>query len=212
MILILFNHYKTNVMKRMHLRFSLLIFVSVIFDQILIAQPNCPKSGSAKTQKQKQLNIEKNKSVTVSSSKTPEFLPLDSMVSSGKQDDTNWFTSGKYIVTEGFLINAIEEGPESCNCGTAEAKLKNGDVHMYLGLTKTAKPKNCIIIEITPAFKKKHPDYEKFLNLKKKIRVTGFLLYDFIHRSDALMTCTKCKKVWRNNSWEIHPITKIEVL
>lgn len=199
-------------MKRIHLRLSLLIFVSVIFVHISIGQPNCPKSGSAKTQKQKQLNIEKNKSVTVSSSKTPEFLPLNDMVSSTKKDDTDWFTSGTYIVTEGFLINAIEEGPESCNCGTADAKLKNGDVHMYLGLTKTAKPRNCIIIEITPAFKKKHPNYENLLTLKKKIRVTGFLLYDFIHRGDALMTCKGCKKVWRNNSWEIHPITKIEVL
>jgi hypothetical protein len=176
----------------------------------ILGQGPCPKSGSATSQKAKQLNIAKNKGVT--SSKVPVFLSLDSMITTTKQDDKDWFTIGDYVVTEGFLINAIEEGAESCNCEDADATLKNGDVHMYLGLTKNAKPKNCIIIEITPAFKKKHPDYEKFLVLKKKIRVTGFLLYDYIHRKDALMTCTNCGKIWRNNSWEIHPITKIEVL
>ncbi len=199
-------------MKKTHRHFYLLGCFLLFFVLATTAQDPCPKSGSATSAKQKQLNVAKNKSVTVSSSKTPEFLALDSMITSTKQDDKDWFTVGRYIVTEGFLINAIEEGPESCNCGNADEKLKNGDVHMYLGLTKTAKPKDCIIIEITPAFKKNHTNYENFLTLKKKIRVTGFLLYDFIHRKDALMTCTNCGKVWRNNSWEIHPITKIQVL
>ena len=197
-------------MKRIKLLLSLHILFFAFFVFTSSAQNPCPKSGSAKTTKQKELNVAKNKSVTTS--KTPSFIALDSLVSDTKQDDKDWFTSGDYITTEGFLINAIEEGPESCNCGEADAGDKTGDVHMYLGLTKSAKPKDCLIIEITPAFKKKNPDYEKYLTVKKKIRVTGFLLYDYIHRKDALMTCKKCKKVWRNNSWEIHPITKIIIL
>ena len=199
-------------MKKGRLHFSVLFLLPVFFVLSALGQNPCPKSGSATTQKQKQLNVAKNKSVTVSSSMTPRFMLLDSMISGTKQEDKDWFTVGDYIVTEGFLINAIEEGPESCNCGNADAKLKTGDVHMYLGLTKTAKPKDCVIIEITPAFKKKFSSYENFLTPKKKIRVTGFLLYDFIHRRDAKMTCTNCGKAWRNNCWEIHPITKIEVL
>jgi len=193
-------------------RFGFAFLFVAGFSFSILGQGPCPKSGSATSQKAKQLNIAKNKTVAVSSTKTPTALSLASMITNTKEDDKDWFTTGDYIVTEGFLINAIEEGGESCNCEAADATLKNGDVHMYLGLTKNAKPKNCIIIEITPAFKKKHPDYEKFLVLKKKIRVTGFLLYDYIHRKDALMTCTNCGKIWRNNSWEIHPITKIEIL
>lgn len=63
------------------------------------------------------------------------------------------------MYTEGYLINAILEGGESCNCGKADADLKTGDVHMYVGLTKTAKLKDCIVVEITPAFKKKYSNY-----------------------------------------------------
>jgi len=196
-------------MRKISASFFLLFFISFLIVASAAGQ-TCPKSGSAKTQKEKQLNIAKNKSVVTSI--TPGFMPLDSMITTTKQDDKDWFYSGDYIVTEGFLINAIEEGAESCNCKEAKANLKNGDVHMYLGLTKNAKPKNCIIIELTPAFKKMHPDYEGLLVLNKKIRVTGFLLYDYIHRKDALMTCKKCTNTWRNNCWEIHPITKIEIL
>src|SRR5262249_24069642 len=148
----------------------------------------------------------------VDSSQLPDFLPLDSLISNKKQEDSSWFTQGRYITTEGFLINAIEEGPESCNCGRANAGLKTGDVHMYLGLTKNANRKKCIIVEITPHFKKVHPDYATILTPKTKIRVAGFLLYDYMHRTSALMTCKSCKNVWRDNSWEIHPITDIKVL
>ena len=178
----------------------------------ITAQDPCPESGSATTEKGMQLNIAKNRSITVDSSHIPVFIALQDMISGTKEDDEGWFTVGDYIVTEGFLINAIEEGGESCNCDQADAALKNGDVHMYLGRTKTSKTKNCIIIEITPAFKNENPDYEKYMTAKQKIRVTGYLLYDYIHRKDALMTCKKCTNIWRNNCWEIHPITKIEIL
>ena len=178
----------------------------------ILSVAQCPQWGSATKPKEKQLNIAKNRSVTVGNSQTPQFISLNDLISDTKQEDSTWYTNGTYITTEGYLINAIQEGAESCNCGLADANQKTGDVHMYLGLTKTAKAKNSLIIEITPAFKKKYSNYENYMTPKKKIRVTGFLLYDFIHRKDALMTCKKCSKIWRNNCWEIHPITKIQIL
>ena len=56
--------------------------------------------------------------------KTPDFIPLDSLVSSTKQEDSSWYSTGTYITTEGYLINAIEEGAGSCNCGLADANSK----------------------------------------------------------------------------------------
>ena len=191
--------------------FFCLLF-SFLFVLNIAGQDPCPPEGSATIQNKKDLNIAKNRSITVDSSQIADFVPLASMISYTKKEDSVWFQNGTYIVTEGYLINAIEEGPESCNCNQAKKSLKNGDVHMFLGRSKNSKTKNCIVIEITPEFKEQHPDYEQLLTLKKKIRVTGYLLYDFIHRKDALMTCKSCTDIWRNNSWEIHPITEIEVL
>jgi len=116
------------------------------------------------------------------------------------------------VVIEGFLISFEEEGPESCNCNKATKAKKNGDVHMYLALVKNAPKKNCIVIEITPNFKKKHPDYQNLFQKNARVRVTGYLLYDYLHEANAFTTCTSCNNVWRKTCWEVHPITKLEII
>jgi len=94
----------------------------------------------------------------------------------------------------------------------ARKSKKDGDVHMYLGLKQNALKKNCIVVEITPAFKKKHPDYAALLTKNAMVKITGFLLYDFIHEKDAVTTCASCDGAWRKTCWEIHPVTAVNLL
>ena len=188
-----------------------LIVVMFFSKSILFSQP-CPKSGNSKTLEKKNLNILKNASVTVNSSLQPEILPLRNLITSKKRKDRNLYADGAYVITEGYLISFEEEGPEACNCGKAKKSLKNGDVHMYLGLKKNAKKIDCIVVEITPSFKKKHPDYETMMGKNIKVRITGYLLYDFIHEPQAINNCTSCAGAWRRTCWEIHPVTAIEQL
>lgn len=193
------------------MRRTALLFVGLLFGLILTAQP-CPKYGDATTPEKKKLNVAKNRGVNVSSTKVPEFLPLKNLLPSVKRDDRNLYADGAYVYSEGFLVSFEEEGPESCNCGKAKKSLKDGDVHMYLGLKKDAAKKNCIVVEITPAFKKKYPAYKQLLQENAKVRITGYLLFDFLHTKDAFTTCTSCAGIWRKTCWEIHPVTKIELL
>lgn len=175
---------------------------------------NCPAEGDATQENKKELNRKKNKSVTVSSGKEPEDLELRKLLPSKprKNDKTLW-KEGAYVVMEGYLVDFAEQGPESCNCALANDKEKTGDVHMFLGLAKNSAKKNCIVIEITPKFKDRFPDYEaKYLKKKAKIRVYGYLMYDFPHEKDSFTTCKTCKKIWRKTPWEIHPITEIEII
>ncbi|HEX2683770.1 MAG TPA: hypothetical protein VHL77_07550 [Ferruginibacter sp.] len=173
---------------------------------------SCSKSGDAKTPEKRKLNVFKNAGVTVNSSRIPEDLPLNKLITKKKRKDRQLFMDGAYVVTEGYLISFEEEGGESCNCQKAKISLKNGDVHMYVGLKKDALKKDCIVVEITPDFKKKHPEYATLLEENSKIRITGFLLYDFIHEKDAINTCNSCSLAWRKTCWEIHPVTDIEIL
>jgi hypothetical protein len=189
----------------------LTFFSCVLFFYEAISQP-CPKSGSATNANDKKLNIAKNRSVNASNNPDPEFLALNKLITTKKKSDKNLFLDGAYVVTDGFLISFEEEGPESCNCGKASKANKDGDVHMYLALIKNAPKKNSIVIEITPAFKKKHPDYEDLFQKNAKVRVTGYLLYDYLHEANAVKTCTTCGNVWRKTCWEIHPITNMEPL
>jgi len=187
------------------------VFTFFLIQAFAFAQP-CPKYGSATTPEKKKLNILKNAGVNVSATKIPEKLPLKNLLPARKRIDRHLYADGAYVVTEGFLISFEEEGPESCNCNKAKKSLKNGDVHIYLGLKKNALKKNCIVIEITPPFKKKHPDYESMLEENIKVRVKGYLLYDFLHEKDAINTCNSCDRAWRKTCWEIHPVTDIEKL
>lgn len=171
----------------------------------------CPKYGNSPKGPKRALNTLKNASVNVTGNRVPEPLPLKNLITSKKRADKGLYMDGAYVSTEGYLISFEEEGPEACNCNKANASLKNGDVHMYIGLKENAVKKDCIVVEITPAFKKKHPDYETMLGRNIKVKITGFLLYDFIHEKDALNTCTSCSKAWRRTCWEIHPITEIEL-
>jgi hypothetical protein len=193
------------------MRVSTTVLLLLYFSFHAYAQP-CPKYGTATNEKEKKLNIAKNQSVNVSSSEDPESFALNKLITTKKRKDENLFRNGAYVVTEGFLMSFEEEGAETCNCGKASKAKKNGDVHMYLALVKNAPKKNCIVIEITPAFKKIHPDYENLFKKNAKVRVTGYLLYDYKHEGNAVTTCTSWSDVWRKTCWEVHPITSLEIL
>ncbi len=190
--------------------FILLSFLLLTDNITSLAQ--CPDYGTATDPKHKALNKGKNKSVKIPNTWLIQSLPLPHLINSVKKNDEKRYLNGAYVYTEGYLISAEEEGPETCNCNKATKKKKNGDVHIYLGLVPDAQNKKCIIVEITPAYKKAHPDYDEALVKNKKVRVEGLLLFDFEHKGNAINTCQSCGNVWRKTCWEIHPVTNITLI
>jgi protein involved in sex pheromone biosynthesis len=168
----------------------------------------CPKYGDATTQQDKTLNKKKNRGVNPKG--TAEYVPLRNFLPSKKRIEKDLYSEDAYIYTEGYLTSIEEQGPESCNCRESTKKNKDGDVHMFLGLTPAAPKKNCMVIEITPAYKKKHPDYADNLQKGEQYTVYGYLMYDTEHTGSAFTTCKKCGHTWRKTNWEIHPVTSIE--
>ena len=186
---------------------ALLLVCSFVYGQ------DCPPEGDATTNAKKELNKKKNMGVEISDDQEAEELPLRNLLPSRKRkNDKSLWREGAYVVMDGYLVDFEEQGPESCNCNEALKSKKTGDVHMFLGLVPAAAKKNCLVIEITPAFKKKFSDYEDILIKNAKIRVWGYLFYDYPHEKDAFTTCDACTHIWRKTPWEIHPITNIEVL
>lgn len=178
---------------------------------ITSGQTPCPNYGDAVNNTEKAtFNKKKNKSIKTSG--VPEFLPLKNLLPTKQRIDKNLYWEGAYVYTEGILTSAEEQGPESCDCKKADESRKDGDVHMFLSLVDNAPKKNSFVVEITPAFKKKYPDYKNLLTKHKKIRVYGFLFYDYDHENASFTTCTHCGNIWRKTCWEIHPITKIELI
>ncbi len=168
----------------------------------------CPPEGSAKNPKEQALNVEKNKPI-LATRMLPKKIALNRIIKKVNKPDHDKFTEGDYVSVTGYIVDFKEEGGESCNCGKAEKSKKTGDVHINFGLVPDAAKKNCMIVEITPSFKKSHPDYETLLQKGGKVTITGYLLYDFLHEASSLSTCTSCANAWRKTCWEIHPIASI---
>lgn len=138
----------------------------------------------------------------------------------------------------GYLVLAYPGPPESTNCGSTDFH----DWHLELFAQPADHPPRAgdptpIICEITPRTQNaifragirvqalaafiRAPDlsYEPTGHVAKKIRATGSLLWDDDHNGTAdvggsIKTAgpNKFHNPWRTTAWEIHPVTKIEVL
>ncbi len=168
----------------------------------------CPPQGSEQADSRLgKINILKNRSVTPSGRHTPSPMQLSDILGDFTGQDSSRFHNGTYASTAGYITSYEERGPESCNCDEASKSAHTGDVHIYIGSSPDAPKRECMIVEITPAYKLLHPDYGDKLIKGNHVKVTGFLLYDFEHKGNSANTCTSCKLVWRKTCWEIHPVT-----
>ena len=173
---------------------------------------HCPDTGDARRVEIQRLNILKNRH------SLPKPEEIDRSVSSAKLfnsgDRPNAFNEHAAASIEGYILKAKEEKEESCNCHSHNPS--NWDYHVYLNIDKEAhKIGESIVIEITPYTRKLHPEYtlEYIQHLKgKKVRISGWLMFDFEHLSNSYESHPEVEKVFRHTVWEIHPITSIEVI
>jgi hypothetical protein len=130
-------------------------------------------------------------------------------------------TESKTVMLEAYLAMAKDGGQEGVNCNSATRL----DTHMELVDNDTEDPKNNrkshMIVEVTPWFHEAISawstaalgNYASYVggytaaqpkNPPTKIRVYGYLFFDEAHATGATS--------WRGTAWEIHPVTRIEVL
>ncbi|MDQ3415078.1 MAG: hypothetical protein M3480_08965 [Verrucomicrobiota bacterium] len=138
----------------------------------------------------------------------------------------------------GYLVLAYAGPPESTNCGSTDFH----DWHLEVFAQPSDHPPQPgdptpIICEITPRGQNaifrdgvrlqslaafiRAPDlsHESTRHPARKIRITGYLLWDDDHNGSAdvgptilKVSANKYHNPWRSTAWEIHPVTKIEVL
>lgn len=112
------------------------------------------------------------------------------------------------VVIQGYMKVVKPGGKETCNCGLSGAE--NADLHLVIVSAKTGRysiEASSVTAEVTPRIRKLfHPTWtlSKIRTLTgKKVRLTGWLLLDTQHIRRPLV---------RSTNWELHPITKIEVM
>jgi hypothetical protein len=111
------------------------------------------------------------------------------------------------VVVTGYVLRTRMMDPESPNCHGAERELR--DWHIWLTSARDTARTRTVIAETTPRVRARHPNWSvarlgAAARLDTPVRITGWLLLDQEHPEEVGKS--------RGTVWEIHPITKIEVL
>ena len=135
------------------------------------------------------------------------------------------------LTVEGFfeIVKPQAGNAESPNCHSTNEL--DTDWHVALVADPSETEDRAVVVEPTPRTKRNNPgwipDSVKRLAVRRKpssprdeanaarVRVTGFLMLDPVHPNFIAGNCSSnCagKKFFRATLWEIHPVTRIEVL
>jgi hypothetical protein len=180
---------------------------------------NCPPEGAARTSSKAASNRLKNRTAV------PRAADIDQRVTLGalrrRGNDVDRWSTARAVTIDAYVSKVTGTGPESCNCGATERRLTDTHIDLHSGPGDTALP---VIAEITPVWRliHEHRGLEDWSSTAirnkyagKRVRITGWLYYDSGHRfedSNSDPSDIKDKKNWRATCWEIHPVTKIELL
>jgi hypothetical protein len=136
--------------------------------------------------------------------------PDDALAAAAKEES-------KGVKIEGHLLMARESGPESCNCGRDDLR----DWHVWIGperagsFDEAKRMRNMsIVAEPTPRWQARHGwrlrQMQALARQSARVRVYGWLLWDQEHPEET--PWMKGERATRGTLWEVHPVTKIEVL
>jgi len=179
----------------------------------------CPPEGSARSPTAQALNRLKNRMLLPKASDYDTRATLEALRAPG-DDRTRW-SSSRAATIEAYVRLVAATGAESCNCGATATNLADTLLELTSGPDDRALP---VIAEITPILRSLHRHlrmedwssravYEKYAG--KRIRVSGWLLFDETHLLEATNSDPRDAhghQNWRATCWEIHPITRIEVI
>lgn len=116
---------------------------------------------------------------------------------------------GTAVRVKGFLVAVKPQtgSAEGTNCRFTKAA--ETDWHMALVENAGEGERLSVVVETTPRIRRKHPKWTKarlapWTDTNQPVRISGWLFFDTEHRNHL--------DKYRKTLWEVHPITKIEVL
>lgn len=205
-----------------NITFILLFISSFAFaqDEILIDGEPCGMHGSSKPSRPEyQTNVLKNRYSFPEQDDFNTKLSLFDFVNGTATRDK--FNTNQAVSVTGYVYDVKKGGIETCNCKTKNSLFRDTHIELTLSSNKTGKMHR-FIVEVTPrvrrAMEQKGYDWstESLKSLKgRMVEVQGWLFYDKSHWTENYAddpNDTIGRRNWRATSWEIHPVTSIEVL
>ena len=180
----------------------------------------CGPHGSAKEgSREYQSNVFKNR---FDFPKQADFDPnIDLAAIQSATEQESGFSPQKAVEVEGYVVDVKTGGTETCNCKTTDALLKDTHIELVVDPDDSGQDKR-VVVEVTPRMRQileeQGVDWStenlKQTIKKQYVRVQGWLFYDVSHDKENFADDPDDnigRKNWRATSWEIHPVTSIEV-
>ena len=197
-------------------RFSIALVITTVLALfgVVILDRYCPPSGLAPTSARRAVHRLKNRTSLPQSNDFDPQVTLQAMLQPG--DDENRWNQARAARIEGYVVSVGRAGVELANCYSPCRR----DIHINLALRMDAPVTEQLVVEVTPNFERwvrsEGLDWSEEA-LKRTLvgrwcRFEGWLFYDRQHAKESTNTFEQGSDVWRATAWEIHPVTRIEVV
>ncbi|HVG30786.1 MAG TPA: hypothetical protein VM864_13845 [Pyrinomonadaceae bacterium] len=197
-----------------HRRLVIITLVVAPCAALAFALLPCPRRGCALTAEKRAFVLLKNREGQPAESDFDRRVSLDALLAAG--DDTARWAGSCAAAVDGYVVAVQVGGIESSNCFS----LTRRDVHIHLARRADAPATETVVVEVTPraAESARARGLDWSLGALRRdlpgrlCRFEGWLLFDREHADESLNTAPGNPVDWRATAWELHPVTRIEVL
>jgi hypothetical protein len=201
-------------MLRRRKTFIVLMLLAAALAALSLAQSRCPACGWAIRGEVREFARLKNRTALPQVEDFDGGVSLEEMLRGG--DDRGRWSEAKAGAVEGYVVSVGEGGVEAANCYS----LWRRDTHIHVAARADAPPREQFVVEVTPRLREwaagrgedwTTPALRRAL-VGRWCRFEGWLLFDREHADASENTRAEGEGVWRATAWELHPVTKIEVM
>lgn len=201
-----------------HLRRRLTItsvILSLCVALLFFAQArHCPPKGCALAPSKRALDTLKNRTTVPTTDDFDRRVTLDALTAEG-EDDARWSESRAGMI-EGYVVAVKRGGFEAANCFSFTRR----DVHIHVATRPDAPLMETVVVEVTPRFadaaRARGEDWSldalRRALIGHRCRFEGWLLFDREHADESENTAPANPVDWRATAWELHPVTRIEIV
>lgn len=185
------------------------IAVSAIL--LVVVTGPCPSEGFAFSESRRSVHRLKNRTSLPQETNFNRNLNLELLLQPG--DDRSRWSHEQAAKLEGYVVSVGRAGVELANCYVGR------DTHINIALRPAAPMREQMVLEVTPPMREwarsRGWDWsdEKLKGLVGHwCSFEGWLFFDLTHAGESENIAPGRPDNWRGTAWEIHPVTKIELL
>jgi hypothetical protein len=195
-------------------RLKIIAPVCLLALALFAVQYTCPLQGIGLTGDKRAFNSLKNRGAPPRESDFDYAVTLGSLLQPG-EDRARWSAS-RAAAVQGYVVAVREGSVEATNCYSPMRR----DTHIEVALRPDAPERERVILEVTPRMREvakgQGRDWSTAALTGELVghwcRFEGWLLFDAGHAGEAENTAPGRAGNWRATAWELHPVTRLEVI